>query len=159
MITEITLLIYWLQMPLVRWSHQIQTTAAQSSRRLHFLCKSFRYLFSRSIIQIIIIHYVKPRISVVITSCIRCLLWPCVRLSVRLSRAGIVTKRLNGSSSSSASVDLSYTLCYREIWKSPKISVHLSETLSQTPDLVDIYSIGLWQSLSMHWLRGQKGKG
>ena len=64
------------------------------------------------------------------------MLSPRVRLSVRLSQAGIVSKRPDDSSWFLAwRLPSTYpALCYKEIWVSPKIRVLSSGTLSQTPD-------------------------
>ena len=65
----------------------------------------------------------------------------CARLSVRPSfcpsQAGIVSKRLDESSRvSTRRLPSTFpTLCYEEIWVSPKIRVLPSRTVSQTPDL------------------------
>jgi len=60
-----------------------------------------------------------------------------VSSSVRLSKAGIVSQRLDESSWFLAWRLLStcHTLCYMEIWGSPKIRALPSGTLSETPSL------------------------
>jgi len=67
----------------------------------------------------------------------RYLLSSCVRLCVRPSQAGVVSKRPDESSWFLAWRLLStYKCCYEEIWVSPTIRVLPSKTsLSQTPDL------------------------
>jgi len=74
----------------------------------------------------------------------RYMLSACVRLSVCLSvclsQAGIASKRLDESSCFLVRRLCSTypTLCYKDIWVSPKIRVLPAGTLSQTPDLETI---------------------
>jgi len=61
-----------------------------------------------------------------------------VCLSVRLSQAGVVSKRLDESNWLLARRLSFTTLCYKEIWISPKIRVlPPPDTLSHTPDLAN----------------------
>ena len=69
-----------------------------------------------------------------LSSCVRPSVGPSVCLSACPSHAGVVSKRLDESSWFLARRTYP-TLCYKEIWVSPKIRVLPSVTLSQTPDL------------------------
>jgi len=64
--------------------------------------------------------------------CHRVYVCPSARLSVCLSQGGIVSKRLDESSSFLA-LHLSHILCYKEIWVCPQIRVLPSGSSSRTP--------------------------